>query len=71
MTATSIRIGSGAGSSGDRIEPAVELAQQGNIQYLVFECLAVRTIAIAQQAGRNDPALFLAPLIHEFTLEIP
>ena len=35
-----IRIGSGAGYSGDRIEPAVELAEKGNIQYLVFECLA-------------------------------
>ncbi|MEO8629641.1 MAG: acyclic terpene utilization AtuA family protein, partial [Betaproteobacteria bacterium] len=46
----SIRIGSGAGTSGDRIEPAVELAREGDIDYLVFECLAERTIAIAQQA---------------------
>ena len=52
-----IRIGSGAGYSGDRIEPAVELAQKGNIQYLVFECLAERTIAIAQQAKMKDPNL--------------
>ncbi|MGH8678669.1 MAG: acyclic terpene utilization AtuA family protein [Burkholderiales bacterium] len=65
MAATSIRIGSGAGSSGDRIEPAVELAQQGNIQYLVFECLAERTIAIAQQARRNDPASGFDPLLAE------
>ncbi len=50
-----IRIGSGAGYSGDRIEPAVELAEKGDIQYLVFECLAERTIAIAQQAKMNDP----------------
>ena len=50
-----IRIGSGAGYSGDRIEPAVELAEHGNIQYLVFECLAERTIAIAQQAKMKDP----------------
>jgi hypothetical protein len=50
-----IRIGSGAGYSGDRIEPAVELAEKGNIQYLVFECLAERTIAIAQQAKMKDP----------------
>ena len=50
-----IRIGSGAGYSGDRIEPAFELAEKGNIQYLVFECLAERTIAIAQQAKMKDP----------------
>lgn len=49
------RIGSGAGYSGDRIEPAVELAEKGNINYLVFECLAERTIAIAQNAKLNDP----------------
>ncbi len=34
-----IRIGSGAGCSGGRIEPAIELAEKGDIQYLVFECL--------------------------------
>jgi hypothetical protein len=51
-----IRIGCGAGYAGDRIEPAVELAEMGNIRYLVFECLAERTIALAQQARRRDPA---------------
>ena len=54
MTATEpqrvVRIGAGAGYSGDRIEPALELAQHGRLDYLVFECLAERTIAIAQQA---------------------
>ena len=50
-----IRIGCGAGYSGDRIEPAVELAEKGGIRYLVFECLAERTIAIAQQARMKDP----------------
>lgn len=50
-----IRIGSAAGYSGDRIEPAIELVEKGNVKYLVFECLAERTIAIAQQAKLNDP----------------
>jgi len=58
-----IRIGSGAGYSGDRIEPAVELAERGEIQYLVFECLAERTIAIAQQAKLRDPELGYDPLL--------
>src|SRR5262245_25641303 len=50
-----IRIGAGAGYSGDRIEPAVELAERGHLDYLVFECLAERTIALAQQARQTDP----------------
>jgi hypothetical protein len=49
-----IRIGAGAGYSGDRIEPAVELAERGRLDYLVFECLAERTIALAQQARQMD-----------------
>ncbi|SAK78409.1 ABC transporter substrate-binding protein [Caballeronia pedi] len=58
-----IRIGAGAGYSGDRIEPAVELAEHGALDYLVFECLAERTIAIAQQARRNDPDHGYDPLL--------
>ena len=58
-----VRIGAGAGYSGDRIEPAVELAEHGTLDYLVFECLAERTIAIAQQARRQDPQLGYDPLL--------
>lgn len=50
-----IRIGSGAGYSGDRIEPAVELVEKGDIAYLCYECLAERTIAIGQQAKLANP----------------
>jgi hypothetical protein len=60
-----IRIGAGAGYSGDRIEPAIELAEKGDIDYLVFECLAERTIALAQQAKMKDPALGYDPLLAE------
>jgi hypothetical protein len=60
-----LRIGSGAGYSGDRIEPAVELAERGDIRYLAFECLAERTIAIAQQARMEDPARGYDPLLAE------
>ncbi len=58
-----IRIGAGAGYSGDRIEPAVELAEKGALDYLVFECLAERTIALAQQARLKDPAAGFDPLL--------
>lgn len=50
-----IRIGSGAGYAGDRIEPAVELAEKGALDYLVFECLAERTIAIGQKQKQQNP----------------
>jgi hypothetical protein len=60
-----IRIGAGAGYSGDRIEPAIELAEKGDLQYLVFECLAERTIALAQQAKLKDPASGYDPLLPE------
>ncbi|MDR3561473.1 MAG: DUF1446 domain-containing protein [Negativicutes bacterium] len=76
-----IRIGSGAGYSGDRIEPAFELADKGDIQYLSFECLAERTIAIGQQAKMKDPnagydALLMArmqavlPVCHQKKIKI-
>ena len=60
-----IRIGSGAGYSGDRIEPAVELAEKGGIQYLVFECLGERTVALAQQARMKNPDGGYDPLLEE------
>ena len=50
-----IRIGSGAGFSGDRIEPAVLLAEKADLHYLVLECLAERTIALAQKRKLANP----------------
>ncbi len=50
-----IRIGCGAGFSGDRLEPALILVEKGNLDYLVLECLAERTIALAQQRKQQDP----------------
>ncbi|MCP3028599.1 acyclic terpene utilization AtuA family protein [Halobacillus sp. A5] len=58
-----LRIGSGAGFSGDRIEPAEVLLKNADLDYLVLECLAERTIALAQQrkiheqSGGYDPLL--------------
>ena len=50
-----IRIGSGAGYGGDRIEPAIDLIERGNLDYIIFECLAERTIALAQLRKMKDP----------------
>ena len=60
-----LRIGAGAGYSGDRIEPAIELAEQGDLDVLVFECLAERTIALAQLARSRDPDAGFDPLLTE------
>jgi hypothetical protein len=59
------RIGSGAGYAGDRIDPAQALAEQGRLHALVFECLAERTIALAQLRRSRDPEHGYDPLLQE------
>ena len=51
-----LRIGTGAGYAGDRLEPAVLLAESGAIDFLVFEVLGERTVALAQLRKRKDPS---------------
>ena len=58
-----IRIGCGAGFSGDRMEPAVVLAEKANLDYLVLECLAERTIALAQKQKLSHPNLGFDPFL--------
>lgn len=48
-TSDIFRIGVGSGFAGDRMDPGIKLATCGNLDALVFECLAERTIAVAQQ----------------------
>lgn len=60
-----LRIGSGAGFSGDRLEPAVKLAEEGELDYLVLECLAERTIALAQKRKKADASLGYDPLLEK------
>ncbi|MGP9517521.1 MULTISPECIES: acyclic terpene utilization AtuA family protein [unclassified Psychrobacter] len=50
-----IKIGSGAGYADDRLEPALDVMAHGGVDYIVFECLAERTIAIAQQRKIQYP----------------
>lgn len=61
----SLRIGAGAGYAGDRIRPAERLATDGGLDYLVFECLAERTIANAQLRKLDDPDLGYSPRLAE------
>jgi Acyclic terpene utilisation family protein AtuA len=55
MTA-SLRIGCGAGFSADRLEPAIELAAKGALDFLVFECLGERTMAFGHRDRKADAA---------------
>lgn len=50
-----IRIGAGGGFANDRIEPAVELLENGNLDYLFFECLGERTVAMAMLRKNKNP----------------
>ncbi|MFP6757319.1 MAG: acyclic terpene utilization AtuA family protein [Alphaproteobacteria bacterium] len=64
MTKT-VRIGCGAGYAGDRWEPALELAEKGDIDFLAFECLAERTIALASLAMHHDASAGFNPRLGE------
>ena len=65
-----IRIGSGAGYAGDRIEPAIDLIERGNLDYIIFECLAERTISLAQKEKwkilKKDIMLYLNIVLNVF-----
>ncbi|MEG9295469.1 acyclic terpene utilization AtuA family protein [Mangrovibacillus sp. Mu-81] len=60
-----LKIGSGAGFSGDRLDPAVDLVKKIDLDYLMLECLAERTIAIAQKEKLHDPSRGYDPLLEE------
>jgi hypothetical protein len=60
-----IKIGAGASFATDRIEPATDLAERGGIDYLVYECLAERTIALAQLEKLKNPEKGFNELLDE------
>lgn len=60
-----IRIGCGAGCSFDRIEPAIELVEKGSLDYIVFECLAERTIANDVQRKEKEKDKGYTPMLEE------
>jgi len=50
-----MRIGCGAGFSSDRLEPAVDLARRGKLDWLIFETIGERTMAFGHRDRRIDP----------------
>src|SRR4030081_2304685 len=61
----SIRIGVGAGTADDRIYPVAQLAQHGELDYLIFECLAERTVARENLTRSKDPVCGYTPRMLE------
>ena len=51
----SIRMGCGSASWGDMLDPAIELVEKGNIQYLGFDHLAELTMSILQRMKNKNP----------------
>ena len=58
-----IRIGSGACFAGDRLDPALQLMRSVDLDYIAFECLAERTIALAQLEKLKQPTKGYDPLL--------
>ena len=52
-----IRVGCGSAYAEDLLEPAVDLVDRGNLDYLCMDCLAERTLSIAQLRKLNDSSL--------------
>ena len=51
-----IRIGSGSGFWGDNLDPAIEIARHGNVQYLAYDFLGEPTIPLLQKMQKKNPA---------------
>lgn len=69
-----LRIGCGAGFSGDRWDAAVAvvgaLVSTGGPSALIFETLAERTLALAQLQRRSDPAAGCEPMLERFVAPV-
>jgi hypothetical protein len=62
-TKNTFRIGTGAGFSSDRLEPALDLLRHGKLQAMVFECVGERTLAFGHRDRRADPTKGYNPLL--------
>ena len=56
MASRTFRIGTGAGFSADRLDPAVDLARRGGLDAMIIECLGERTLAFGHRDRALDPS---------------
>ena len=57
------RIGTGAGFSADRLDPAVDLVARGRLDAIVFECIGERTLAFGHRDRMANPEAGYNPLL--------
>ncbi|MDT9591701.1 acyclic terpene utilization AtuA family protein [Nocardioides zeae] len=50
-----LALGAGSAYADDRLDAVAAMASSGRVSYLGFDCLAERTLALAQQRRRADP----------------
>lgn len=58
-----VRIGAGSGFWGDNLEPAVEMAKNGDVQYLAYDFLGEPTIPLLQEMRRRNPERGFVPAV--------
>lgn len=56
QTSRTFRIGTGAGFSSDRLQPALDLVEKGSLDVIVLECLGERTVAFGHRDRMANPA---------------
>jgi hypothetical protein len=62
----SIRIGAGSGFWGDALDPAVELLEKGQLDYVSFDFLAELTMALLQRLHTKDPQSGYVPDVVDY-----
>jgi hypothetical protein len=55
LTTGPLRIGTGAGFSADRLDPALDLVAHGRLDVIVFECIGERTLAFGHRDRMANP----------------
>src|SRR3954454_7354581 len=66
-----IRIGGGSGFLNDRVDAALELVEKGNIDVLMLETLAERTLALLQVAKRKGGSGYWEQLTQRLDVLMP
>ena len=69
--AGAIRIGGGSGFSNDRVDAALELVERGDIDVLMLETLAERTLALLQVAKRKGGSGYWNDLAGRLDMLLP
>jgi hypothetical protein len=70
VVTTSLRIGCGSAYAEDRLDLAVALLEAVDLDYMAFDCLAERTLAMAQLRRMADPSAGYDLRLPEFVTDV-